>query len=951
VSETELVELLKAALAPSFVLIRRLGAGGMGIVYLARDPALKRLVAVKVLSPERAVDEYARARFAREAESVAAISHPNVVAVHSVGELANGIPYLVMQYVDGQSMADRLSAEGPLDLDTAKQIIGQVASALAAAHRKGIIHRDIKAANILWDDTSGRALVSDFGIAAVVERRFDSESIRLTQTGMMMGTPEYMSPEQFLGEEVTDKVDIYSLGLLGYELLTGEGPYQVSSPRQLPAAHLRDAPRVLSSLRPDADPELETLLANCLEKIPNARPSAEDVSRRLARGASVLLEWPPPGLESLHGAARHPVSLFLAGGFGVAVPLMIAATAGENSMLRFPWPQVVIWPLLSLIGATVSIFAVRRLEKLLKTAVAAARAGYGWGTIAEVLVDERRDTGALITGEREYVALAPAERDWFRRSRVIREALRLGAGLWCVAGLFIGIPLAVRALTSPNMLIALTLGIPALLLGASAYLEGREASAVAGVRGRLGVARKHLDRLTNLAATWRQSFDQVTAGLRPGQGFVGRVRRMKVAVSVLGVAVVLGGFTTVAMMLLPVFDQTFSQVFSYNETSATDQYRDALRMQPYRVAVDPSITPLRAGEALHSISLAGDEHVAAEYKAITGAVPYTFANGTHPSPAKQFERPAAVRVGTIHKLREIWGPFHENWTDAGAIKQVRLGLSPVQRRFLVEAARQPGLDEFEIVARAPAADYIAATLVQPLPAGFVARMIPGVNFDAFRSLAYSRIAQAALDFADGRPALAERRLREVVGAGFTVMESRRLDDSRMGMQMVRTARDNLVALYEATGRSAEASAMSISPLKQSFYSYRGESPEMRMTPVARSAYLQSIIRDGAAPPGLRWLTVTTRLTFGPCGDLRQMLFGPDPSYSAHLAEARRLLVRLPGDELIMRLSEDALKQPVVVLPGDLLGAPGAPVRGLLRGLDAISGSHRFSACLLNPGQF
>src|ERR1051326_5313121 len=137
--ERKLAEQLQAALSPSFVLIRRLGQGGMGIVYLARDPVLKRLVAVKLMSPESAADPDARKRFEREAESVAAISHPNVVAVYSVGELPSGIPYMVMQYVEGPSMAERLRAEGPLDLESAKQILGQVASALEAAHRKGII--------------------------------------------------------------------------------------------------------------------------------------------------------------------------------------------------------------------------------------------------------------------------------------------------------------------------------------------------------------------------------------------------------------------------------------------------------------------------------------------------------------------------------------------------------------------------------------------------------------------------------------------------------------------------------------------------------------------------------------------------------------------------------------------------------------------------------------------
>src|SRR3954468_12786739 len=203
--ERALAEQLQAALAPSFVLIRRIGAGGMGIVFLARDPALKRLVAVKVMSPERAVDDEARARFQREAEAVAKISHPNVVAIYSVGELANGIPYLVMQYVEGRSMAERLIEEGPLEISEAQAILGQVAAALGAAHRKGVIHRDVKAANILWDDAAGRALVSDFGIAALIGRESDGDAMQLTEAGAVVGTPRYMSPEQLLAERVNEK--------------------------------------------------------------------------------------------------------------------------------------------------------------------------------------------------------------------------------------------------------------------------------------------------------------------------------------------------------------------------------------------------------------------------------------------------------------------------------------------------------------------------------------------------------------------------------------------------------------------------------------------------------------------------------------------------------------------------------------------------------------------------
>lgn len=193
-AEKEFVGLLAQALAPSYMLIRRLGAGGMGTVYVARDPVLKRLVAVKVMSPELSRDPDARTRFSREAQAVAALSHPNVVAVYAVGELENGLPYIVMQYVEGRSMAERVHEDGPLDVATAKRVLGEVAQALSATHRKGIIHRDIKPANILWDDESGRALVTDFGIAAVREHPDERgrEAVKITQTGMAVGTPAYM---------------------------------------------------------------------------------------------------------------------------------------------------------------------------------------------------------------------------------------------------------------------------------------------------------------------------------------------------------------------------------------------------------------------------------------------------------------------------------------------------------------------------------------------------------------------------------------------------------------------------------------------------------------------------------------------------------------------------------------------------------------------------------------
>ncbi|MFQ5889162.1 MAG: protein kinase [Gemmatimonadota bacterium] len=294
----ELDARLKEEVAPGLHLLRRLGRSSTSLVYLARDPALKRLVAIKVLSPLIAQNPKARFRFEREAQAAAGIVHRNVVTIHQVGTLSDGIPYLVMQYVKGRSLADRLRAEGRLEQREVKSILADVADALAAAHRRRIVHRDVKPSNVLYEEETGQVYLTDFGIAAILASGED-EPRRVTTAGHVIADMRYVSPEQLQGEELTERADIYSLGVLGFELLTSESPYGVSAARDLAAAHLRSQPRRLSEIREDADAELEDLLTRCLAKNPAYRPSAVDVVRRLA-GRSVEA---PDSLEPQHGGS------------------------------------------------------------------------------------------------------------------------------------------------------------------------------------------------------------------------------------------------------------------------------------------------------------------------------------------------------------------------------------------------------------------------------------------------------------------------------------------------------------------------------------------------------------------------------------------------------------------------------------------------------------------------
>lgn len=271
---------LQSALGDDFEVIRQLGRGSMATVYLARERALGRLVALKVLLPGRAGDETARRRFEREAKAAASLIHPNVVPVHRFGRLPDETPYLVMRFVKGRTMEERLKAEGLLDATLATQILEEVASALSVAHAHGIVHRDVRPANILWDEEGKSAHLSDFGIAALLSTGGE-ETTRLTKTGQMVGDPRYLSPEQLMDSDLTELADMYAFGVLGYELFTGDGPYDARTNTQWISAHLTADPKDLTALRPDIDPTVADLLRRCLNREPNHRPSAADASRIL----------------------------------------------------------------------------------------------------------------------------------------------------------------------------------------------------------------------------------------------------------------------------------------------------------------------------------------------------------------------------------------------------------------------------------------------------------------------------------------------------------------------------------------------------------------------------------------------------------------------------------------------------------------------------------------------
>ena len=273
-SDAELREHVARVLSANYELDREIGRGGMGIVYKAKDKRLKRPVAVKLLPPELAFRGEIRSRFLKEAETAAQLSHPNIVPIYSVDE-RDGLVFFVMAFVDGENLGARLHAQGRLDATETRRILKEVAEALAYAHERGVVHRDIKPDNILLcSDDDGRVMVTDFGIARAVTEGADS---RLTATGMAIGTPAYMSPEQSMGErEIDGRSDLYALGVVGYQMLSGELPFNAASTPALLVKQISERPTPVDVHRPDAPPDLARAVMMLLEKEPaNRFPTAD----------------------------------------------------------------------------------------------------------------------------------------------------------------------------------------------------------------------------------------------------------------------------------------------------------------------------------------------------------------------------------------------------------------------------------------------------------------------------------------------------------------------------------------------------------------------------------------------------------------------------------------------------------------------------------------------------
>jgi serine/threonine-protein kinase len=374
---------LQRALAGRYLLERRLGRGGMGVVYLARELRLDRRVAIKLLPPERATQPTARERFLREARTAAQLSHPGIVPIFAVHEVSDFV-YFAMAYVDGDTLGRRVRRRGPIPYDRAARLLADVARALAYAHDRGVVHRDVKPDNILLDQATGRALVSDFGIARV-------GSATTTGPQRVVGTAEFMSPEQVLGERVDPRSDLYSLGVVGFFALSGELPFVGPDDMTVLARQVSDPAPPLASVAPNVPHRLAEAIDRCLakdpaERFPNGEALAAELAAALDRRAAVAVR------AFVREARYLSTTALLYGAFAaVALPLLAIRLLGPDE----PQARAAMVAAAVAIAAMPFVIMVRRVRRLLRT-------GYGRDDLVDALraeLSHRHEELAFLYGE------------------------------------------------------------------------------------------------------------------------------------------------------------------------------------------------------------------------------------------------------------------------------------------------------------------------------------------------------------------------------------------------------------------------------------------------------------------------------------------------------------------------------------------------------------------------
>lgn len=589
------------------------------------------------------------------------------------------------------------------------------------------------------------------------------------------------------------------------------------------------------------------------------------------------LPWPPPGLEPIHDTLWPLVTAFTTGALVLALPLLLAVGLESPYWSLGTFGQSWWIPALTtLLGFVMLLAASWRLRRVLRGAAAGAALGHGGWVILAAAADRTRDNGFVLQGARSYAALDEVDRRRLVTVRGIAPVLYLCAALWIPFGLTVGALLGNAQLTGTASLWAITL-VPAallwfggLLVHALAGTLARPARAAAAAASAHGEMQQEASEWTANLALLSGDDETDTRRVRPG---VLRLASWLVVVPALLLVLVV-----LAVAGATALGPALAGLAVPRSTTAAMRQAELAIVRPYRLAVDPSISPQDAGHALHALMM----------------MAYPAYNEVFRQPVRRYDS-------------SWWGPAGETPLGNPQLWAVELfgrvadGLSAEERAFLDDVAAHPAHAEFEILAGAGAIDVAGTRYVFPLPADMTMTGIPIVRFGHARTGAHAHIARAASQLAAGDAVAAERTVREVISAGVVIAdESIGLIDALIGAGMARAGGDALVALYRATDRGAEADRLAAELTAGARVAGQRTASQPSLSAALRQ--MQRTVVDDDALRGLRWEYLATFNTVSPCLNLNQAVLGRDRHYRAWLAEAEQELVRYEGDRPLFELA-------------------------------------------------
>jgi predicted Ser/Thr protein kinase len=899
-----------ASVAPQYEVLKPLGTGGMGAVFLAREPALRRLVAIKVLAPHLARDPRARVRFEREAQAAAALSHPNVVRVYALGETrTQHLPYIVMQYVEGTTLGRWAASRQRVAERDARRIIGEAAAALAAAHAHGLVHRDVKPGNVLIEADSGRTFVADFGVSAALARAADDD--QLTLTGTVVGTPAYMSPEQAAGEPVTPKSDVYSLGLVAYELLAGAPPYSARTALGWAAAHLRDRAAPLATRRPDLSPEFSTLVDRCLAKDPAQRPEARDIARALLPAPEHEIPWPPPGLTWLLGRSQvlARIATLLFGGFAIAT-FALAFPPGilrvrENWLGRFATQSAsptairlvaqdpgtstqLLWQAAVIISFTICAASILALAvtggRLVRFLWQRRARGWHWRTLLDVAADYDGRSGLLLAGARGFAAMPQTQRVRLLAARRWRAVAQIIPGCWATLVLAAWATALVAGRLS-NAAQAPTLGagifwtttVPALVaLVLAAVLERWERRHSAQSVGPSDVLETPAD-----VAAWYQELPDAAQPATPlpdplvvGARFLGPAALLGAAILVLvGLAAGVTASVIAAIATSRVGPQAALLTTVMARIKTEDPIGAARRiLGPYLPTPLPdtdTTVSQRLRQLMQSRPQAAslpdyEPEPSALFLALRRAPPGIAPLPQPPArPARQPGRTGSIAATFVVPAEIVRRAFEHR-------------LPPDTLRLLETLGHHPRTAWFEDLARAPQWDILGAFLDHPLTAYPHLAAVPVFSTSRLAEAALANFLAAAADLATGRLGDARRRLGENAAAGLLLLRVPDLGANQLGRSVLEAfALNPLAELEQHEGNSRQAAELRAAARRLvlfEFLPYRGLSG-LAADPQHLDA-VSAALSEAAYPAGWR-LALMSEVMRGACTNPREVLLGPN----------------------------------------------------------------------------